>query len=195
MRTGRPKGFDEAEALERALELFWLNGYKRTGMAELLRALGISRQSLYDTFGNKRALFLQVLHHYRDTQLSEALALLAQPGSQVSNVKAVVRFFETLGSDPRCRGCLVANSVVEFGPTEDEEIVGLLRETLSQLERAVRTALEQAQKLGELPAAKSPEQISRALTNSMLGMAVTGRLRMDQGALQDVYAGTLAMLD
>ncbi len=76
MPAGRPREFDETKVLERAMQLFWLRGYGRLGVAELLKHMGISRQSLYDTFGNKRGLFLRAIEHYRATQLSRALGLL-----------------------------------------------------------------------------------------------------------------------
>ena len=194
-KGGRPKGFQEDEVLERAMDLFWRRGYKGAAISDLLTHMAISRQSLYDTFGNKRSLFIRVLDHYKSTRLSEAIGLLARGGSDLENVKAVVRFFETLGRDPECRGCLVANSLVELGPGEDEEISELLRDTLAQLQGAIESALRNAQATGELAHNKSPAQISRALTNSLVGMAVTGRLQTGPADLRDVYAGTLSMLD
>ena len=104
MKAGRPKAFDETEVIERAMDVFWLKGYEATGLTELLECMGISRQSLYDTFGNKRGLFLRVIDHYRSTQLSLALGLLEREGSRIDNVKAVVHFFEELALDARCRG-------------------------------------------------------------------------------------------
>jgi TetR/AcrR family transcriptional repressor of nem operon len=194
MRAGRPKAFDERQALEQAMQLFWAQGYEGTGMSELLERMGISRQSLYDTFGNKRQLFIRAIGHYRDTQLSQALELLQQDGAQVENVKSVVRFFERLASDDRCCGCLVANALVEVAP-HDEEIADLLRETLELLRASIQRSLKQAQDAGELAPTKSPLQLSRAITNALLGLAVTGKLRLGRQTLRDVYAGTLSMLD
>jgi TetR/AcrR family transcriptional repressor of nem operon len=194
MRSGRPKEFDEAEALERAMQLFWLHGYRGAGLADLLTQMGISRQSLYDTFGNKRMLFIRVIQHYRASQLGQALALLERDGSPLENVRAVARFFEKLASDPDGRGCLVANALVELGP-HDPEIAALLEETLELLQRGLLRALRQARRRGELPAGKSPSAISQALTNSLVGMAVLGRLRSDPSMLRHVLDGTLSMLD
>jgi TetR/AcrR family transcriptional repressor of nem operon len=190
----RPKSFDPEVALERAMELFWLRGYEGAGVAELLRAMGISRQSLYDTFGSKRELFIRVIHHYRATQLSQALAMLDRGAPHLDNVRAVVRFFEDLAGDDRCRGCLVANALVELGP-HDPEVADLLGETLTLLESGLRGALEKAQAEGELPASKSPLAISRALTNAILGLAVSGKLPIRRDVLRDIHEGTLAILD
>jgi TetR/AcrR family transcriptional repressor of nem operon len=193
MRVGRPKAFDEREVLEKAMNLFWLRGYGGVGLTELQQQMGISRQSLYDTFGSKRELFIRTIEHYRATQLTGALALLAREASPLQNVKDVLRFFEQLAADARCRGCLVANALVEMGP-HDAEIAQLLRDTLELLRRSIQQALREAQRLGELPEDRSPQQLSRALTNAAMGMAVTGRLGMGPAVLRDVYAGTLAIL-
>lgn len=192
--AGRPREFDELEVLDRAMTLFWLRGYEAVGLRELLEHMGISRQSLYDTFGSKRQLFIRSIEHYRTTQLSSALALLEGDGSAIERVREVVRFFEALAMDTTCRGCLVANALVELGP-HDEEIAGMLGDILEALRGAIERALVEAQERGELSPAKSPVQLSRAITNALLGMAVSGKLQLENEALRDVYAGTLSMLD
>lgn len=194
MRPGRPKQFDTEEVIERAMQAFWSNGYEALGLTDLLEYMGISRQSLYNTFGSKRNLFIRTIEHYRQTQLSQAIALLERDGSRVENVKAVVRFFETLALDGSCRGCLVANTLVELG-SSDDEIAALLRKILEALRSAIELALREAQTRGELAANKSPEELSRALTNAVIGLAVTGKLQMDPADIRLVYSGTLSMLD
>ena len=193
MRAGRPRGFDEGEALERAMQLFWSRGYENTKLADLLSEMQISRQSLYDTFGNKRALFLRTIEHYKGTQLSQALALLERDRPPLENVTAVVHFFRELASDDRCRGCLVANALVEMAP-RDAEIAAVLGETLDLLQSALEGALSQAQAQGALGPAKSPRTLSLAITNAMLGMAVTGKLEGRRANLGEIYDGTLALL-
>ena len=194
MARGRRKEFDEDYALDRAMQLFWLKGYGASGLTELVEHMGISRQSLYDTFGSKRDLFLRCLELYKRTQLTDALRLLEREGSSVENVKALVRFFRDLALDGRCRGCSVANSLVEFGP-RDEGIAAVLHETLGILQHAIEAALERARSNGELPARKSPEALSRALINAVIGLAVTGRLQMEPASVHVAYEGTLSMLD
>ena len=189
----RPKEFAEGDALERALDLFWQHGYQGIGLSELLRGMGIARQSLYDTFGSKRGLFIRAIQHYRDTRLASALALLERERSPTRNVKDVVRFFERLALDKRARGCLVANSLVELG-SGDAELHAHLRDTLGLLEAGLERALRRAQRAGELSRRRSPRALARALTNALVGMAVTGKLAPGRAAVEDVYAGTLAML-
>ncbi len=190
---GRPKAFSERDALEKALDIFWQRGYRGVGLTELLNGMGIARQSLYDTFGNKRQLFIKTIEHYRNTRLAGALALLERDGSPTQNVKALMRFFEQLALDKRARGCLVANSLVEMGP-HDPEIGELLAQTLGLLEKSIVRALRRAQRLGELPAGRSPRAIARALTNAFIGLAVTGKLAQSKSTVEDIYTGTLTML-
>src|SRR5690606_32808721 len=150
---GRAKSFDETEVLERAMQLFWSRGYEETALPDLLAAMGISRQSLYDTFGSKRALFLRTIEHYRATQLRHALELLEREGSPRANVEAVLTFFADLASDPSGRGCLVANALVEVAQ-RDPELAALLEETLDLLRNGLRAALERAREKGEIPPAR-----------------------------------------
>lgn len=189
----RPRTFSESEALDRALDVFWQRGYQGVGMTELLREMKIARQSLYSTFGNKRQLFIKTIEHYRDTRLASALALLERDGSPTQNVRDVVRFFERLALDKRARGCLVANSLAEVG-SQDPEIRDLLADTLEMLESAIAKSLRRAQRAGELPAGRSPRALARALTNALVGMAITGKLQQGKERVRDIYAGTLAML-
>ena len=187
------KRFDETEVLEKAMNAFWLRGYAGIGMSELTREMGISRQSLYDTFGSKRELFIRAIEHYRGNHLARALSLLERDGSDLGNVRDVVAFFAELALDERCRGCLVANALVEMGP-HDAEIGALLHETLGLLHASVERALEVAQEKGELAPDKSARDLASALTNSMLGMAVTGKLELGSQAVREAYAGTLTLL-
>ena len=80
--VGRPKEFDPDVALNAALDAFWSKGFEGCSMAELLDDMAINRQSLYDTFGDKRELFLAVLQEYMNrvgTRISNRLFLLGRP--------------------------------------------------------------------------------------------------------------------
>jgi TetR/AcrR family transcriptional repressor of nem operon len=176
------------------MEHFWRCGYEAASLPDLLKAMGISRQSLYDTFGSKRELYIRAIEHYRATQLSQALALLGREGSPIENVRAAVRFFPKMAAAAGCRGCLVANAIVEMD-SRDAELARLLGDTLEGLRRGFEGALRRARARGELGPGKSPRRLSRALTNAVMGIAVTGRLGVGRAALRDIHAGTLSVLD
>ncbi|OKH17284.1 TetR/AcrR family transcriptional regulator [[Limnothrix rosea] IAM M-220] len=65
--AGRKLTFKREVVLDKAMALFWEKGYPATGLTELLECMGIKRQSLYNTFGNKHGLFLEAIAHYSST--------------------------------------------------------------------------------------------------------------------------------
>ena len=84
---GRPREFKEQEALSQAMEVFWHKGYEGTSVQDLLEGMGINRGSMYDTFGDKRTLFLKAVEYYRSHVVSRLVAKLAVPGSPLGNIR------------------------------------------------------------------------------------------------------------
>ena len=193
MRPGRPKEFEEDAVLESAMDFFWQHGFHTTGISDLVAHLGIGRQSLYDTFGGKRSLFIRCIHHYRAVHLTKVIHMLEDGADPIARVEDAIRFFENLALDKSARGCLVANALVEFGAT-DEEIRQLLDETLEMLESAIASALRRAKRLKQLQSNKRPDSLAKALTVASIGMAVSGRLHKDPAAIKAACEGTLSML-
>ena len=93
----RPKEFDIDQVLDRATELFWTKGYEETSMRELEEGLGVGRQSLYSTFGDKRDLFLASLDRYAAIQRAR-LAPLLEPDTGLEGIR---RYFGEMVSRPR----------------------------------------------------------------------------------------------
>ena len=76
----RHKEFDTTKAIEKARDLFWLQGYEATSIQDLVDHLGISRSSLYDTFKDKHSLFLLALDLYVESTCSQIAAMFNQLG-------------------------------------------------------------------------------------------------------------------
>src|SRR5215208_4537603 len=76
----RHKEFDREEALQRAMEVFWSRGYEAASVGDLVKHMGINRQSLYDTFGDKHTLYLAALDRYREVEGRKLFELLERPG-------------------------------------------------------------------------------------------------------------------
>src|SRR6478672_1527424 len=109
----RHKEFDCAEVLEKAMEVFWARGYEAASIQDLVEHMGINRQSLYDTFGDKHTLYLQALDRYLEVEGRKIAELLEQPGSVKRNVR---RLFETAidRSLADRRGCFMNNAMSEL---------------------------------------------------------------------------------
>jgi TetR/AcrR family transcriptional repressor of nem operon len=109
--VGRPQAFDRDVVLDRAMRVFWSRGYEAASIEHLVTRMGIQRGSLYQTFGDKRALFFAAIERYDRVVTAKLLASLDEPASG----RAAIRSFYALKLEAalasgRPRGCLVTNA-------------------------------------------------------------------------------------
>lgn len=190
----RIKEFDPDTALGRALELFWRQGYEGTSLKQLLDAMGIRRQSLYDTFGDKHSLFLAVLDRYRDNVMTLVDQHLGE-GASVASIHGFFQYYlaEIMQTDQRA--CLMANAALERS-LRDPEVATRVHNYLQTLELALRTVLEQARRTGELREDASPVALSRHLVSCLMGLSVMGRgAKLSRPALRQLITTALAALE
>ena len=176
MRPGPTKNFDPQEALQRARNLFWKRGYDGTAISELESELGVGRKSLYDTFGSKRELYLRSIEQYTATVIQKICDGLADPRTgPLENIERVLLKLRRHHGSPDSLGCLlgVAMAQIESG---DDELAGLLRRYLHQLELAFERTLRAAQKDGSVQADARPKDLARYLVALTQGMALMGRV-------------------
>lgn len=191
---GRPREFDRDQALDKAMDLFWTQGYEATGMKDLLQHMGIGRQSLYDTFGDKRSLFLEAVEHYNRYVTQIIVDQLEAEGSPLENIRKMLNGCAKQVSDGNCRGCLLTNTLVELAP-HDNEVADASRRVLSRIETAFRRALERASADGELPASADIRALARFFTSTMQGIVVFGKASVSRAAVKDVVKTALSVLD
>jgi TetR/AcrR family transcriptional regulator, transcriptional repressor for nem operon len=190
----RPKSFDESAVLDRAVELFRARGYEGTSLADLESHLGLGRQSLYNTFGDKQALFIKVLDRYRRTT-GEAMADgLNRPDAGLEAIRNYFRgaVRNLTGENPR-KGCLVANTMAERAPADPESLhrCNLTRESL---ERSFRRALSRAKELGELPAGVNLDATATLLTIQNYGLSALAKTGASAEELDAAMEALLAGL-
>src|ERR1700720_1538385 len=116
----RPREFDREEALERATGVFWAKGFASTSTDDLLTAMGIGRQSLYNAFQDKRALYLEALERYQRTTTAGHLQRLNGAASPIAGVKALLLGLISDTDDNRALGCMGVGAICEFGSTDPE---------------------------------------------------------------------------
>lgn len=190
----RPKSFDEAAVLEQAVELFRASGYEGTSLADLESHLGLGRQSLYNTFGDKQALFLKALEHYRHT-IGEAVAdRLNGPDAGLETIR---EFFRTTirsltGETPRS-GCLIANTITERASDDPASLLCCNR-SREQLERGFRRALAQAKARGELPKRVDVDATATLLVIHNYGLNALAKTGATAGELEAALEALLAGL-
>lgn len=176
MNRGRPREFDKSVALEAAMEQFWEHGYEGTGLSDLEERTGLGRQSLYNAFGDKRALFEKALAHYQQSVVGPVLAQLGAPGSALENVRTVLGWWEEHAKSDDRRGCLVANSLAEFG-MRDPGLTDELSRTLGRVEKAFQRALTRAQDKGELSRSHDAKALARLLTTVGQGLSIVHKVQ------------------
>ncbi len=191
---GRPKQFDHDEALGKAMEVFWTKGYEATSVQDLLDHMGINRGSLYDTFGDKHALFCEAVGHYGRTVMQHAYDTLAAPGSPLRNVRNLIGMWADSAATGKCRGCLITNTAVELAP-HNPAVAEAVKSALRRLEKALHKTLERAVEAGELPAETNTRALARFLTSSGQGLVVMGKANVSRATIKDIVAVTLSVLE
>ena len=191
----RPKEFIPDEAIEKAMQVFWHKGYEATSMEDLLTAMDLNRGSLYDTFGDKRQLFLKVIDRYCHGFVGEKFSLLDQPGPALPALRLFIRGMIEGGlADPQRLGCLIANTVMELSPHE-KEIAGTLRQVLKMAEDTFFRVLARAKQQGELKKDKDPRALARFLTTMMQGTIVMIKAGASADAVNQTAETALSVLD
>lgn len=181
----RPKKFDPERALAKAMHVFWRAGYESTSIETLMKEMGIARQSLYDTFGDKRDLYLKALTYYRDqTNLKMQVMFDKLPSVR----DAFAKLFHELAretSEEHERGCLLLSANLQRD-TSDAAVADFLRDNQARVEAIFAKALRRAQKQGELPRTQDPATLARFFVVTIQGMRAMARLKSDRKALKQV---------
>jgi TetR/AcrR family transcriptional repressor of nem operon len=189
--VARVKEFDQEKALAGAMDVFWRHGYEGTSLPMLLRAMRIGRQSLYDTFGDKRALFLAAIDRYCAMLARELLGILAPKDAALAEIRTcladVVAFH---ASFPDRRACFMANTTMEVAP-HDKAVAKKVAAFMGAMESAFAHALANAAARGEIAPSKGTRALARHLVAVVNGIAVAAKSGAPRAALDDIAAVAL----
>jgi len=180
----RCREFDSDEALDQALNAFWLKGYAATSMTELLAAMGLSKSSFYDCFGSKREVLLAALNRYSARELAETRCHFNAAGPVAPLLSAWISH----GIDPEARrpsercGCLMVNVAVELAP-HDPEVEARVRQHIDSLAALLAEVLMRAQREGSISAARNPAQVADAFLNLIAGLQVLAKGGVERARL------------
>jgi TetR/AcrR family transcriptional regulator, transcriptional repressor for nem operon len=191
----RPREFNEAEALDAAIDCFWRRGLEAASIRDLAAGMGVNCPSLYNAFGDKRALFALALERYAIRFQRERLRQLETEPSP----KAAIRQFlngavERALREPGQRGCLIINTALEI-PPDDREFCLILAGYLTEIETFLRGRLECAKAAGEAPATIDAHDAARLLFGTVLGVFGAARTRPDRALLEGMIRPALSLLD
>ena len=170
----RPKSFDDAAVLDRALQLFRQRGFEGTSMSDLEAHLGLGRQSLYNTFGDKRELYLKALDLYQRQANGQMLAMLEAPDAGLDALERWLAANAATVTVPGApAGCFTVNSIVER--PDDAPTAARCTRGRECLTAAIRAALSRAQAKGQIAAERDVEGLVGLVVAHVYGLAVLAR--------------------
>lgn len=191
----RTKSFNQDEVLDKAVALFWKKGYNATSANDLVRELGLSRSSLYDTYGDKRTLFIKSLHRYRAQIVGKMIEMIDNSTDIKKTMKDIfIHICEQDLTSKIPKGCLMVNSAVELS-TSDSEIAKIVEQNQKDIEHSFETALLKGQKSGIISKTKNAKSLSKFFYNSITGLRVSLKYNKFRSSIDEVVNLNLSILD
>jgi TetR/AcrR family transcriptional regulator, transcriptional repressor for nem operon len=189
----RPREFDREAAVQGAMSIFWRKGYAATSTDDLLRAMNIGRQSMYDTFGDKHRLYLEALERYQRESIAENIRRLRSTASPLAGIEALVIGIVASDKSTRERGCMGVGSISEFGNT-DADLVALRARSGGAQHKALIEQLRHAQAANEIGASVDIELAARFVETTMFGLQVAAKAGASLQSLRETAAFAIASL-
>jgi AcrR family transcriptional regulator len=191
---GRPRAFDRAEALQKAMLLFWEKGFQGAAMSELTAAMGINAPSLYACFGSKEGLYREAMALYESGDGAELAAAIAAAPTVRDAIEIYLMRSAALFSRPdKPAGCMVVLSVVHAAGTS-EEAGRALRDARTEMQGVLEARLRGALASGELSAG-DPAAIAAFYCTVQQGMSIRARDGASRAELEAVAQGAMAAWD
>jgi len=189
----RSKEFEESAVLDKAMRLFWQQGYEKTSMTDLVEHMGIHRRSLYDTFGDKHQLFLKAMDRF-DNKISASL----EGGVKRSKtaVEALQFIFELMieGEEDSPPGCLMVNSAVELA-ARDADVDTKSTEAFATAEQLLKDIIAWGQRDGQFTTDYEAGELAEYLHNAWVGLRVMARTSVSREKLHRIAQVSIKFLE
>lgn len=190
----RPREFDEDKVLDAATRCFWSRGYEGTSLRGLIESTGLTGASLYNAFGDKRALYSKTLDRYVEGSIAERIRRceLMPPREAIATffVEIIAR---SLG-DPDHKGCMLVNAALEVAP-HDADFREAVAGVLAGMEHFFRSRITAGQADGTISRAQTADDLARHLLGVLVGVRVLARVRPEKALLEGIVGPALALLD
>ena len=190
----RTKAFDTDEVLDRALQIFWRNGYEGTSMQDLVDGMQINRASIYDTFGSKEELYLNALRRYQTHNQCQVQQLLTQHTSVREALNQLLEnMIQESVSDPEKKGCFVVNATTGLA-NRNEAVNRIVSENEQRMAYAFEDLIKQGQTQGEIAKDQDARVLSSYIFSSLQGLRVLAVTNSDLTTLRRVKDTILSAL-
>lgn len=189
----RSKEFEENEVLDKAMKLFWEQGYEKTSMSDLVEHMGIHRRSIYDTFTDKRTLFFKAMERFGN----RTDAKLAAGVKQTKTAKEALHFiFDYMSSTEEGEppGCMFVNSAVEMA-CRDEDVDAKAVGAFEKVEHLLVEIVTWGQENGEFSSQHDAQELAEYLHNSLIGIRVMARTSVPKEKLERISTMSMLLLE
>jgi TetR/AcrR family transcriptional repressor of nem operon len=191
----RPRQFDSDEALAKAMQVFWQNGYCATSLDDLEAKMGLKRQSIYGAFGDKRSLFLKALKFYREQVLAFIREQLTGSSSPKQAIyKTVHRLAQGGLIDGEKCGCFFANTAIELAD-HDSDVAAEIKYMFERLEHYFTEVIERGQQCGEISKRYSSQLLAKFIMNAINGLRILDKTQPSEEEIEGLLNVTLSILD
>lgn len=191
----RAKEFDEDRAVDAAVDCFWRRGYEGTSVRDLAQSMGIGGTSLYNAYGDKRALFALSLERYANRSMRERVRRLEASRQPREAIHAfIAEIIDRSLADRDRKGCLLVNSALDVAP-HDKEIGKAVAGYFDEIGAFFRRNIEAARKAGQAPKKIDAEDVATHLLGVLVGIRVLARTGAKRRVLEAVARPALALLD
>lgn len=184
-RRGRPPAFNYEEALEKAMLTFWTFGYEGTSMAALIEAMDMNKPSIYAAFGNKEALFNQVLDKYVSGPSAFVKEAMAEPTSYLVAKTFLTKAVELLTQHQNPRGCMIVQGALSCGP-EAELMQKKLIAYRANMEESIKKRFDLAKDNRDLPEDTNTTALAKYVATIHQGISVQASSGASKDALMDI---------
>lgn len=189
------KQFNKTKVLEAASTIFHQKGYNGTSIDEILRATGLSRSSLYDSFGDKHNLYLESLEFYKVNSNENMQTIDKKSLNPVQKIESVFNeVVNHLVSNPHDNGCLMVNAAAEMSK-QCEKTSQVICNNKDDVQELFNTWLKEAQQSKLLTLTKPLKTYGQFLFNTLCGLKVMSQSGAGKAELNNVVKVTLAALD
>jgi TetR/AcrR family transcriptional repressor of nem operon len=191
----RTKEFNEDQVLDKAIEIFWHKGYHGTSAQDLVNYLGLSRSSIYDTFGDKQKLFVASLKKYQKQSQDQIVALFEASENSKETLHSIFKqaVLESL-EDRITKGCFMVNTSIELA-MHDPEIAKIVQNNTKTMEDIFTKALQKGQDSGQVSKNMDAKTLARFIFNNYSGIRVLARTgEADKQVYDDIVKAILSVL-
>ncbi|WP_284645533.1 TetR/AcrR family transcriptional regulator [Paenibacillus silviterrae] len=190
---GRYKEFDREAVLHKAMLVFWKKGYEAASIPDLLKAMDLSRSSLYETFGDKQTLYIEAINQYKKWKQAKRDILV-----HATSAKSGIRQYFELHIDSALdaespKGCFITNAAVGMD-SPDEQLNALIRERFDELEKAFYELLRNGQETGEISPDKDIKTLSYLLLNLNHSINIVAKVQGDRSRIRQMMDTVMEML-